>query len=103
MSEARRRVLPMTPDEHYDDLDSLEIVELTMELEALMGGEAMAPEERARRIREIRARLKHFDLGEFGEFEEGGDDDDPPAALVRKLPPRGPLGRSGVAVRPEGH
>ena len=91
----------MTPHEPFSDLDSLEIVELTMELEALIAGEAMAPGQRAKRIREIRALLAHFDPG-----EEFGDDDDLLAALVRNLGPRGPLGRSGVAVRPvrpEGH
>ena len=75
----------MTPDEHYDDLESLEIVELTMDLEALTRGEAKAPEERAKRIQEIRARLADFQFG-----GEGGDDDHLLAALVRKLGPGDP-------------
>lgn len=93
----------MSPQRHPEDPDSLEVVELMVELEDLTTGEPVGEEERRRRIRGIRARLKHFDLGVLGEFLDGDDDDDLLASLVRKLGPKGPQGKSGAAARPEGH
>ena len=99
----------MTPGEFPQNPDSLEMVELTMQLESLLTGE-VAPQDRAELIRQIRARLAYLDPG--GEFNLGLDDDDLDdndllAALVRKLGPRGPLGRSGARAPlgpgPEGH
>jgi hypothetical protein len=99
----------MTPGESPQNPDSLEMVELTMQLEAILTGE-VAPQDRAEWIRKIRGRLAYLDPG--GQFDLGLDDDDLDdddllAAFVRKLGPRGPLGRSGsrapLGPGPENH
>jgi hypothetical protein len=94
----------MTPGEH-PELDSLDIIELQMALEEALSGEA--GEERAERIGELRARLAQYDIprefwDELGGGDDAGrgDDDGLMAILVRRLGPKGPLGKSGVALRP---
>jgi hypothetical protein len=73
--------------------DSLDAVELVMAIEEALGpDESMSADVREQLVREILARR---DNDEFWE------DDDALAILVRKLRPKGPKGRSGVAVLPE--
>jgi hypothetical protein len=85
------------PDE--EPIDSLDAVELAMAVEELLIQEALidpslAADERDRSIQEIVDGIRR---GEFGDDW----DDDGFAALVRKLAPRGPLGRSGAQAEPE--
>ena len=93
----------MTPHEP-PQLDSLDIFELQMALEEALSGES--GEERAARIRELRARLAPYDIPQElwdelgGAGPDLGGDDDLMAMLVRKLGPKGPPGKSGAAVRP---
>ncbi len=84
--------------------DSLEIVEIQMAFEEILSGEA--GEERAERIRQLRARLAQLDIPEELWDELGGDlgrddDDDLLAAFARKLGPKGPPGKSGASVQPD--
>lgn len=73
--------------------DSLDAVELVMAIEEALGpDESLSDEESEQLVREILARRNN---------DEFWDDDDALAVLVRKLRPKGPKGRSGVAVQPE--
>jgi hypothetical protein len=80
----------VSPDRPNDSLDA---VELVMAIEEALGpDESMSADEREQLVREILARRNN---------DEFWDDDDALATLVRKLRPKGPKGRPGVAVQPE--
>ena len=88
-------------DGDYDLGDSLDRIERLMALEEALianihADPSLTPAQREALIRQVEAQI---DSGEFP--EEGDWGDDALGVLVRKLGPRGPLGRSGAAVRPE--
>jgi hypothetical protein len=86
-------------DESQDSLDRIER-QLAIEdalIEEIRGDERLGFDAREQLIREILAR---HDDAEFWN-EDDWNDDDASAILVRKLDPKGPKGKSGVAVRPE--
>ena len=86
-------------DESQDSLDRVER-QLAMEdalIEEIGGDERLSFDAREQLIREILAR--HDDAEFWNEDDWNGDDAS--AILVRKLGPKGPKGKSGVAVRPE--
>ena len=95
----------MSPQPQPGDPDSLEIIELVMELESLQSGEPMDAEERRQRVHAIRARLANIDLSQFGELgagldrEGGAEDDGMQGTPVRRKGPR-PKGSDGASVRP---
>jgi hypothetical protein len=88
-------------DELNDSGDSLDRVERRLAIEEMMTGKinadlSLTPDQREQLISEVQARL------DSGEFDNEDDwDDDVLGVLVRKLGPRGPHGRSGIAARPE--
>jgi len=85
-----------------DNQDSLERIErqLAIEdelIEKIVADERLSLGAREQLIREI---LALRDSDDFWN-EDDWNDDDALAILVRKLGPKGPQGKSGVAVRPE--
>ncbi len=86
---------PGHPDDSLDRVERLMAIEEAL-LSRIQADSRLTPDQRDWLIREIEARI------ERGEFGEGEDlDDDALAALVRKLPPRGPSGQAGAAAKPE--
>ena len=89
----------MEPDDSLDRFERYMAVEevLTSEIQS---DTSLTMAQRERLIQELRQRLERVweEGGDFGDYD---DDDDALAALVRKLDPRGPLGKSGIALTPE--